>query len=84
MAKQETSVALCFMLSEVTGIPVTEVGPLSDHVGTEALDSLFTKSGTRWLHNGISVKFNYDGIDVTVRSDGEVTFFSPREATALR
>lgn len=81
MTKQETTVALAFMLSEVTGKPVTEIGPLSEYVGTDGLDNLFTKSGTRWLHRNLSVQFQYEEVSVTIHSDGDVSFFCPEEVT---
>lgn len=69
---RQTSVALAFMLSEVTGKKVVELDSINDCIDTDCLDSLFLKNQTLNCHEGIEVSFQTNGFDVSISSCGDI------------
>jgi len=70
------SVAVATAVAVATDRDVTEMAPLGNSVDTDALDELVAGSrGDGSLH----VAFRYEGVDVRVASDGEITVRLPDE-----
>ncbi|WP_277540659.1 HalOD1 output domain-containing protein [Haloarcula laminariae] len=61
-------------VAEATGTAPTDLAPLSETVEPDALEQLFTPTGTETSQSAAgSVAFRYEGCIVTVYADGRVT-----------
>lgn len=63
---RQLSEAVIQAIAEETGSDPTEFRPLGEVIDPDALDALF-------LDTSGSVSFRYEGMEVTVRSNGTVT-----------
>ena len=79
---ESVSVAVVEALAAATGRSVTEVGPLSRAVNSDALDELFTTDSDEIEEATASVTFDIHGLRVTVREGGMIEVRSRREDLA--
>lgn len=62
---------IALSVAAIRGCDPTELPPLGSVVDADALESLFTSSNDG---TDVNVGFEYAGFDVSVSSDGEITF----------
>lgn len=71
------SAAVVETVADVVGRDPTEIGPLYDSVDPDALDSLFTATGSSPTCGDGYVSFAFAGRSVAVHADGDVIVRSP-------
>lgn len=69
--ERSTSQRVIAAVAEETGKDPTEVGPLYNVIDPDALDRLFSSTGTN-VRSGGSVEFTFAGCDVVIRGSDEV------------
>lgn len=62
--------------------PTALTPPLHDVIDPDALDALFTSTPTQDRDGEASVSFTYNGYDITVTSDGDLTIREGPDVTA--
>jgi hypothetical protein len=75
---EHPSTAVAVAVAEEVGREPTDGPVLDDYIDTDALDELMTGRGSR---NGdpVRISFTFDGVEVTVDSDGGITMQRPLE-----
>ncbi|WP_240147524.1 MULTISPECIES: HalOD1 output domain-containing protein [Halorussus] len=68
--------AITCAISRATGETVTELAPLYEYMDPDALHEFVASMRDRETET--SITFQYEGHDVTVRSDGEIMVWPPR------
>lgn len=66
---QGPSIAVVEAVAATTGRDPMDLPPLQHQLDADALDSLLTSAGPG---TSVSVSFEYDGVDVTIGSDGRL------------
>jgi hypothetical protein len=71
---EEAGAAVATAVAVATGTEVTDMVPLAHSVDTDALDGLLADGRAG---GPVTVSFSYEGVDVRVTSDGEITVCPP-------